>query len=127
MDQSDKSLFISDELHEKKIDTPKGKVTIWLKELPNNAYTRFQSQLRSDDHDVVAEAMPRLVALSVCDADGEESMDFEQACRLKAPILDQIIKHILSLGKAANAGKGSRSAAKSGSGTRSQSPSADAQ
>jgi len=123
----DKSLFITDELYETQIDTPKGKVTIWLKELPNNAYTRFQAQMRSGDHDVIGEAMPRLVALSVCDADGEESMDFEQACRLKTSILDQIIKHIMSLGKVANAGKGSRSAAKSGSGTPSQSPSVAAQ
>lgn len=123
----DDSLFISSKVYERTITTPKGEITIWLKELPNTSYMRFQAAMTSRDDDVRSQAIQRLVAEALCEPDGKPALTFEKACALKVTVLDQIYKHATTLDKADDLGKDSPSAEKSGSGTPSPSPSADDQ
>lgn len=120
----DDSLFITSGVHEREIDTPKGKVKIWLRELPNTSYTAVQFAVRSGDVTAQSEAMPKLVSEAVCEPDGSPALTFERACELKPEILAQIYNHATSLYKAGEPGKDLRSVRKSGSGTRSRSSSA---
>ena len=114
----DDSLYISDEIYERTIKTPKGDKTFWFKELPSNAHTRFEFEIRSDDYEVRGNAIPRLIAASLCEPDGASAITFEMACKLKPAITDQMLRHVRALGKAEAEGKDSKPEAESGSGTR---------
>jgi hypothetical protein len=105
MSAYDDSLFISDTIHEKEITGANGKpVTIWLKELPNTAFVRMQQALASKDIDMQSESIPRIVSQAVVDKGGEQAMTFEQACRLKLPVLNQLFNLAIGLNKDDDAG-----------------------
>jgi hypothetical protein len=101
----DQSLFITDTIHERQITGASGQpVTVWIKELPNTAFVRMQQALASKDVDMQAQSIARIVSQAVVEKGGEQAMTFEQACRLKVPVLNQIFDLVIGLNKDDDAG-----------------------
>ncbi|MCQ9615941.1 hypothetical protein L1889_03840 [Paenalcaligenes niemegkensis] len=69
----DKSLFVSDEIHEREIKLADGKKhKFYFKELPAGEFRRYAFANESDDEQVRIDSMSRLVAESVVTPDGKK-------------------------------------------------------
>lgn len=80
----DKSLFVSDEIHEREIKLADGTThTLHFKELPAGEFRRFALANDSDDMQDRIDSMPRLIAESVVTPDGQKAITLEQAKQLK--------------------------------------------
>lgn len=121
----DDSFFISDELHERPVKLADGQEHIvHFREVGLAKVRGFQLAQHSDDEDVQAGAIARLIAASVCDPDGKQAMSYERATTLKPQAATALIAVILELNgsRSAAAKKPSPSGDSTGSGTSSPSP-----
>lgn len=121
------AFFVSGQVHERKVTLADGSEhTLYFKEVPATVYRKFQIAESSDDEDVRASSLAKLIAASMCEADGSPAMTFEQACRLKGPVSNQLVSKVLEVnGKAPageNLGNGSPPGETTGSGESSPSP-----
>jgi hypothetical protein len=122
----DASFFVSDQLHERTVKLADGgEHKLHFRELPAVSFRAFQIAETSDDPDVRAGSMARLIAASVCNPDGTAAMDATKAQSLKPHVMNALVAEILSLNRlGADAKKASPPAGSDGSGTSSPSPSA---
>ncbi|MNL26968.1 hypothetical protein D3C87_1485320 [compost metagenome] len=119
------SFFVSTEIHKKEVELADGsKHWLHFRELPSSEYRKFQIAERSDDEDVRAGSMAKLIAASMCEEDGTPAMTYEEALRLKPGPCNAFFTAILSLNGVGEQGKAPPSVESSGSGTSSPSPSA---
>ena len=91
----DKSLFVSTEVVEREVELADGKKhKLFFKELTAADIARYVNALNSSDEEVQVMASPKLIALSLCEADGKAAITVEQALQLKptviGPILDAV-------------------------------------
>ena len=118
------AFFVSNEAHEREVELADGsKHKLFFKEVPATVYRKFQIAERSDDEDVRAGSLAKLIAASLCEADGSPAMTYEQACDLKAGVSSALMERVLEInGK--KPGNALPPAETNGSGTSSPSPSA---
>jgi hypothetical protein len=94
----DKALFVSDTIHERTVTLPDGSShALHFKELPAIAFRKFHDAERSDDEDVRAASMAKLIAASVCEPDGKPALSVEKAKQLTAAAANALIEAVLSV------------------------------
>ena len=81
----DKSLFVSDEIHEREIKLADGKKHLMhFKEVPAGEFQRYGLAITGEDEEAKLEAMPRLIAASLVTAEGKPALTVAQAAKLKS-------------------------------------------
>ena len=94
----DESLFVSDAVHERPIELPDGKKhVLHFKELPATAFRAYHLAEKSEDAEVRATAVARLIAASLCNPDGSPAMTFERACKLKPAPASAMLQAVLNV------------------------------
>jgi endoglucanase Acf2 len=94
----DKILFVSTEVQEKKVTLPDGSVhSLYFKELPAVEFRRFAIAEQSDNDDIKACSLAKLISVSLCDADGKPAITFDQALQLKASAMTAIFEAMLEV------------------------------
>ena len=89
----DKSLFVSTEVVEREVELPDGKKhKLFFKELTAADIARYVNALNSSDEEVNVLANPKLLALSLCEADGKAAITIEQALQLKPGVIGPILE-----------------------------------
>lgn len=126
--------FVGTKIHTRKVmlDAEGPEVELWFREVSAAEFRKFQLAERSDDMDMRAASVARLIAASLCEPDGSPAFTYERAAMLKPRPANALLAAVLDvsgIGKPADdaAGNSSPSAAASGSGTSSPSPSAEDQ
>jgi len=116
--------FVSTEIHKRTIELADGsKHELHFRELPVADYRKFQIAEASKDEDVRAASISRMIAASMCEADGSPAVTVEQAMNMKPHVSSRLFDVVLALGGVGKQGEASPPEAKSGSGTSSLSPS----
>lgn len=94
----DDNFFVDPKVEEKTITMADGtQKVLWFRHLTNVQVERARNAMRSADEDVRAGAFARLVAMSLCDADGKLAVDFETASRIKPGVMDGIVDAVLEI------------------------------
>lgn len=94
----DKSFFVSAELQEQEVELADGsKHILYFKELPAIEFRRFALAEQSDNENVRATSIAKLIAASLCEADGKSAITFDQALNLKASALNAIFEAMLEV------------------------------
>lgn len=91
------NLFVSNEIHEKKVTLNGEEVTFYFKELPAIEFRRYFLTEQSDNIERQLESMPRLIASSLCNPDGTLAMNVEKAKTLKANVMVELFKAVLDV------------------------------
>ncbi|MDM0024075.1 phage tail assembly chaperone family protein, TAC [Variovorax saccharolyticus] len=92
------AFFVSAQVHERKITLADGSEhSLFFKELPASIYRKFQIAEQSDDEDVRAGSMAKLISSSLCEEDGSEAMTYEQALKLKASAANALLDAVLEV------------------------------
>jgi hypothetical protein len=116
------AFFVSTEIHKRTVTLADGSEhELYFRELPVSMFRKFQIAEASEDEDVRAGSMAKLIAASLCEADGSPSMTYEQAMNLKPNVSSRLFDQVISLGGVGK-GKASPPGEKSGSSTNSPSP-----
>jgi len=79
-------------------------------------WTRFQAGVASGDPGLMAQAIIRLVAYSLCEADGKQSLTIEQVGTLDQGVVDSMYQGAMQVNRPSGRGKASEPGAKNGSG-----------
>lgn len=124
----DESLFVSTKVHERTVELPDGKKhVLYFKELPAVTFRAFQLAEQSDNEDVRAGSMAKLIAASLCEANGKPAITYAKALTLKAGPTNAMVTEILKVNGMGDKAKNSLPPeAKDGSGESSSSQSAAA-
>lgn len=92
------ALFVSDAVVSKTVKLGDGSEhVLHFKELPAIEFRRFYLAERSGDEDKQAEAMAKLIAASLCDADGKPAVTVKQALKLKSSAMNAISTAIMEI------------------------------
>lgn len=92
------AFFVSAQVHERKVTLADGSEHIlYFKEVPATVYRKFQIAESSEDEDVRASSLAKLITASMCEADGSPAMTFEDACRLKGPVSNDLVSAVLEV------------------------------
>ena len=95
------SFFVSDQIHERKVALADGtEHTLHFRELPAVEFRKFGIAERSEDDEVRAEAMVRLIAASLCELDGKPAMTLDRARRLKSYVAASLFDAVLDVNRA---------------------------
>lgn len=104
------SLFVSMDVHERSIVLPDGAAhVLHFRELPAVEFRKFQLAERSQDEDVRSGSMARLIAASLCDAEGKPAITVAKAMTLKPSAANALIEAVLEVngvGGGSEQGKG---------------------
>jgi hypothetical protein len=93
-----KSLFVSDEIHEKEVKLPNGEVhKLHFKELSAVEFRKFQMAEFSEDDEVKATSMAKLISSSLVDPDGKQALTLPQALKLNSAATNAMIAVILGV------------------------------
>jgi hypothetical protein len=93
-----KSLFVSDEVHEKEVTLPNGEVhKLHFKELSAVEFRKFQMAEFSEDDEVKATSMAKLISSSLVDPDGKPALNMAQALKLNSAATNAMIAVILGV------------------------------
>ena len=85
------SLFVSDKIIEKQVKLADGSVhSLFFRELPAVEFRKFYNAERSEDENVQAGSMAKLIAASLCEPDGKPAITEKQALKLTAPAMNAI-------------------------------------
>jgi hypothetical protein len=96
----DKSLFVSDEVYEKKVKLSDGEEhSLFFKELSSSQYRKFYYFETSEDEDKRAQSQAYLISCSMCDERGKPVITIDQACKLKVDALQAISNAIKEVNK----------------------------
>ena len=94
----DESLFVSDKIIERKVKLADGNEhTLYFKELPAIEFRKFYIAEQSDDEDVQASSMAKLVSASLVEPDGKPAITLKKALTLKGTALNAIVGAILEI------------------------------
>jgi len=119
------TFFVSPEVHERTVELADGtKHILHFREVPATVFRKFQMDESSDDEDVRANSIARLIAASLCNADGSPAMSVEKAAMLKPNPSNAIFSAVLSVNGVGAKGKAQPPGEPTGSGTSSPLPSA---
>jgi hypothetical protein len=93
-----KSLFVSDEIHEKEVKLPNGEVhKLHFKELSAVEFRKFQMAEFSEDDEIKATSMAKLISSSLVDSDGKQALTLPQALKLNSAATNAMIAVILGV------------------------------
>jgi hypothetical protein len=113
--------FVSDAVHERRVTLADGtEHVLHFRELSVTDWRTWGFAERSEDDEVRAAAMSRLIAASLCEPDGSAAMTLEQALRLKPGVATALFTAVLDVNRVkreADEGNASRPAESNGSGT----------
>jgi len=94
----DASLFVSGEVREKLIKLPDGSEhKMWFKELPAVDFRKFVIAEQSEDEDIKASSMAKLISMSLCEPDGKPALNMKKALGLNAPATNAIVQAIMEI------------------------------
>jgi hypothetical protein len=94
----DNAFFVSTELHEREVELADGsKHVLYFKELPAIEFRRFALAEQSENENIKATSIAKLIAASLCEADGKMAITFEQALNLKASAMNSIFEAMLEV------------------------------
>lgn len=80
----DDSNFVTDQVHERTVTLADGKEhKLYFREVPAGVYEMAMTAMRSEDPDTRKGGVPRLIAASLCEADGSPAITVEKAAQLK--------------------------------------------
>lgn len=117
------AFFVSAETHQRDVTLADGSVhKLYFRELPTAMYRKFQIAEQSSDENVRAGSIARMIAASLCEADGSPSMSYEEAMTLKPNVANRLFEAVVSLDGVSDKGKALPPGATSGSSTSSPSP-----
>lgn len=92
------SLFVSGVIHKRDITLPDGTThVLHFKELPAVGFRSFQLAETSDDDEVRAASMVKLIASSLCEEDGKPAITQTEAARLTSAAANALISAILEI------------------------------
>ena len=92
------AFFVSTQVHEKQVKLADGSEhTLYFKELPAIEFRKFSLAEQSEDEDVKAAALAKLIAASLCEPDGKAAITFNQALMLKADAMNAIFSAMLEV------------------------------
>ena len=93
-----KSFFVSEEVQARKVVLGDGQeYELHFRELPHTDFRKYFDAERSEDEDVRAGAIARLIASSVCTADGKSAMTLKDAARLRPSVANSIAEAVLDV------------------------------
>jgi hypothetical protein len=106
----DTSLFVSDEIQAREVELPDGsKHTLHFRQVPAAEFRKFHKAERSEDEDVQAGSMAKLIAASLCEEDGKTALSYARAAKLNAAATNAIFLAVLDvngMGSKESPGKG---------------------
>jgi hypothetical protein len=92
------SFFASQEVQEREVTLSDGtKHTLYFKELPAVEFRKFQLAENSEDEDVRAASIAKLIAASLVEKDGKPALTVKQALQLKGAAANSIMSAILDV------------------------------
>jgi len=92
------SLFVSEKVIEKEVTLSDGTVhKLYFKELPAVEFRKFYIAEQSQDEDVQASSMAKMVAASLCEPDGKPAITVKKALQLKGSALTAIVEAIMQI------------------------------
>ena len=92
------SLFVSSEVQTREVELPDGqKHTLYFKALPAVEFRKFQLAEFSDNDDVKANSMSKLIAASLCEPDGKLALTLKDAERLHPLAANALVGAILDI------------------------------
>jgi hypothetical protein len=92
------SFFVSNQVQEKQVKLPDGSEhTLYFKELPAVEFRRFALAEQSENDDIKAASVAKLIASSLCEPDGKPAITFEKALQLKASAMNAIFEVMLEV------------------------------
>jgi hypothetical protein len=92
------SFFVSNQVQEKKVKLSDGSEhTLYFKELPAVEFRRFALAEQSENDDIKAASVAKLIASSLCEPDGKPAITFEKALQLKASAMNAIFEVMLEV------------------------------
>jgi hypothetical protein len=99
--------FVSTEIHERTVKLPDGSEhLLHFRELPAADFRRFHMAEMSEDEDVRAGSMAKLICACLCEPDGKAAITYKQALQLKPAAANALIGAVLSVnGMKDDAGK----------------------
>lgn len=94
----DTSFFISETLQEREVTLPNGsKHALYFKELSAIEFRKFQMAETSDDEEVKAASVAKLIALSLTDDKGKPALSTKEAARLNNAASNALLAVILEI------------------------------
>ena len=100
------AFLTADDVHEREINLGGKSHKVYFREVPHVVYTRFVRESTSDDPDERDAAAARFVARSLCNPDGTLALTGEDACKLRSSVVNEMVRLIVDVSKAGDAGKG---------------------
>lgn len=92
------AFFVSTVVHEKKVKLSDGSEhVLFFRELPAVEFRRFTLAEQSENEDVRASSLAKLIAASLCDPDGKPAISVEKALMLKASAMNAIFEAMLEV------------------------------
>ena len=92
--------FVSPTVHERTVTLGDGSEhVLFFRELSITEFRRFAIAEQSQDDEVRAESIPRLIAASMCEPDGSEAISLEKARTLKPEVANALFKAALSVNR----------------------------
>lgn len=92
------AFFVSTQVHEKQVKLADGSEhTLYFKELPAIEFRKFFLAEQSEDEDVRAAALAKLISFGLCEPDGKAAITFNQALMLKTDAMNAIAAAILEV------------------------------
>jgi hypothetical protein len=102
----DKSFFVSDVAIPKDITLSDGTThKMFFKEISAIEFRKFFIAEQSNDDDVKATSMAKLIASSLCNEDGKPAITFHDALRLKGNAMNAIIAAVMEINGAGTEAK----------------------
>lgn len=84
--------FVSATLHERTVKLPDGSEhVLHFKELPASEFRRFQIAEQSDDENQRVGSMAKLIAASLCEANGKAALSYTKALQLTSGAANALI------------------------------------
>jgi hypothetical protein len=103
------AFLVSPDVQARVVKLPDGSEhELHFRELPAVEFRKLHMAEQSDDENVRAGAMAKIIAASLCEADGKPAMDYAQALKLKTGAMTALMEAVLSVNglKGNDAGKG---------------------
>jgi len=92
------ALFVSSEVHARKVTLPDGtEAEFYFRELPAIELRRQHLAETSTDPDVRDGAIARLIAVGLCDVEGKPVLTQAQAAQLKPSVAGQMVAHVMEV------------------------------
>jgi hypothetical protein len=102
-----KSLFVSEEVHERKVVLPNGEEhSLFFKQIAHVDFRKFLLAEKSGDDDKQAASMAKLIASSLCEPDGKPAITVAQALKLNAAAANAIAEKVLEVNGYGEKGNG---------------------